>query len=68
MFQTFNYTATSSSEVLSFLAVGNVQLPPFLLLDGVTLTPEPGYWVPGVGLLGLMIGLGVLRSKKSVKI
>ena len=68
MFQTFNYTATSSSEVLSFLAVGNVQLPPFLLLDGVSLnqTPEPGYWIPGVGLLGL-IGMRVLRSKKLVK-
>jgi hypothetical protein len=54
--------------VLSFLAVGNVQLPPFLLLDGVSLnqTPEPGYWIPGVGLLGL-IGMRVLRSKKLVK-
>jgi hypothetical protein len=72
MFQTFNFTVPengSSSEVLAFLAVGNVQLPPFLLLDGVSLnqTPEPGYWIPGVGLLGLMAGIRVLRSKKLAK-
>jgi hypothetical protein len=42
---TMNFTATSASEVLSFLASspGNGQ-PPFLLLDGVGLSdiPEPG--------------------------
>lgn len=56
--------ANSSTEVLSFLAYGNVQLPPFALLDGVSMaqTPEPG----SLPLLftGLMGGLTVLRSKK----
>jgi len=37
--KTFNYTATSATEVLSFLAVGTPNgLPPFTLLDGVSLT------------------------------
>ena len=54
--QTFDYTANSSSELLSFLAVGTPNgVPPFSLLDGVSLydttptpppaptdTPEPG--------------------------
>jgi hypothetical protein len=68
-YQTFNYKATSTSETLAFVANGNLPIPPFALLDGVSLnqTPEPGYWIPGVGLLGLMAGLGVLRSKKLVK-
>jgi hypothetical protein len=34
---TMNFTASSTSEVLSFLAVGNKPAPPFTLLDGVTL-------------------------------
>lgn len=46
MYQTFNFTADSSSDVLSFLAVGTPDgsVPPFVLLDGVTMdsTPEPG--------------------------
>ena len=69
--QSFTYTATSSSEVLSFLAVGTpAGVPPFSLLDGVTLnanstTPEPGTLVMlGSGLLG---GMGVLRSKFRAK-
>jgi hypothetical protein len=69
MFQSFNFTATSSTETLSFLANGNLPIPPFALLDGVSLnqTPEPGYWIPGVGLVGLMAVLGVRRSKRLVK-
>lgn len=62
MQQTFNYTATSTSEVLSFFADGgpfNPSLPPFALLDGVSMTdissvPEPStLWVMGFGLAGL---------------
>jgi hypothetical protein len=41
MSQTDTFTATSSSEVLSFLAVGNVQVPPFVLLDGISATQVP---------------------------
>jgi hypothetical protein len=60
--QTFYFTPTSASEVLSFLATegGPFGGPPFLLLDGVTLdaVPEPSTVVlAGAGLLGL----GVVR-------
>jgi hypothetical protein len=69
--ESFNFTASSTSELLSFLPVGlpNESVPPFSLLDGVTLeqTPEPGYWIPGVGLLCLMAVMGVIRSRKTVK-
>ena len=50
--QSFTYTATNSSEVLSFFAVGTPNgVPPFVLLDGVTLNanssvPEPGTLLP----------------------
>jgi hypothetical protein len=57
--QTFDFTANSASEVLSFLAVGSpaANLPPFALLDGVSLTavPEPSTWammLAGFGGLG----------------
>jgi hypothetical protein len=56
MYQTFNFTADGSSDLLSFLAVGNVQVPPFLLLDGVSLnpTPEPtGLSLTAIGIFGL---------------
>jgi len=64
-YQTVDLTADSSSEVLSFLAYGNLQVPPFALLDGVSMsqaTPEPGT-LPLL-LTGLMGGLSVLRSRK----
>jgi len=55
----FTFTADSTSEVLSFLAVGTPagNLPPFALLDGVSLTavPEPSTWammLAGFGGLG----------------
>ena len=54
---TFNYTATASSELLSFLSIGTpTGLPPIATLDGVSLVdvPEPG----SVGLMAL--GLGVV--------
>jgi len=41
------FTATGSSEVLSFLAYGNVSVPPFALVSDVSLTagvPEPSTW------------------------
>ncbi len=71
MYQTFNYTASSTSEVLSFLAVGtptSPSEPPFVLLDGVSLeaSPEPGTFVLMLGGLGL-VSLGVVRSKKRSK-
>jgi hypothetical protein len=53
--QSFTYTATSASEVLSFLAVGTPSgQPPFSLLDGVSVTavPEPASWI--MLLMGLV--------------
>jgi hypothetical protein len=57
--QIFNYTATSTSEVLSFLAAGTpTGLPPFSLLDNVQLNavPEPdslALMFAGLGLLAV---------------
>ncbi len=68
MYQTFTYTATSSSEVLSFFANGSPPVPPFALLDGVTLnasTPEPGTLaLLGSGLLGAAGFVRRYRFKK----
>ena len=59
------YTATATTEVLSFLAIGTPNgRPPFSLLDGVTTTavPEPASWALMIGGLGL-VG-GALRSRR----
>ena len=65
--QTFSFTATSGSEVLSFLAVGTPNgVPPFALLDGVTLTaavPEPSTWAMMLGGFG-MVGF-IARRRRS---
>ena len=67
MYQTFTYTASNTSEVLSFLAVGTpVGEPPFSLLAGVTMTPTP---IPAAAffvtpaLLGVF-GLSRRKQKK----
>ncbi len=59
----FNFIAGSSSQTLSFLAIGTGTqgAPPFALLDGVTVTqgvPEPATWammMVGFGALGVML-------------
>ena len=58
--QTFDYVATSTSEVLSFLASGEstTGLPSFALLANVSVTqvPEPATWaLLMTGLAGLVI-------------
>jgi Protein of unknown function (DUF642) len=61
---TLEFTATSTSETLSFLAVGTPSgVPSFALLDGVSIsqTPEPGSLVLlSTGLIGLS---GFVRSR-----
>jgi hypothetical protein len=64
------FTATSNSQLLSFLATGGPNgLPPFALLDGVSLTEVTSVPVPGA--LPLMasglIGLVGLRRRKNAK-
>lgn len=60
MTQTMHFTATSTSELLSFLAYSTTtscNLPPFALLANVSLVPEPAgvasMFVGIVGLVGL---------------
>ena len=68
MLETFYFTATQTSETLSFLAVGTpaANLPPFALLDGVSLTavPEPSTWAMMlVGFAGL--GYAAYRRRRT---
>jgi hypothetical protein len=67
MYQTFDYTATDTSEVLSFFANGSPQVPPFALLDGVTMNaavPEPAtVSLIFVGLAGMGVAYKRQRSR-----
>jgi hypothetical protein len=61
---TLYFEATSTTEILSFLASADVQLPPFALLSDVDMVnaPEPAAWsVMAAGLLGL---IGVARFRR----
>ncbi len=67
--ESFTYTASATSETLAFLAIGTPDgVPPFSLLDGVSLnavapTPEPGSLaLLATGLFG--VG-GIVRSRFS---
>jgi hypothetical protein len=64
MDQTFDFVATSSSEVLSFLATGTPSgQPPFALLANVSMTqvPEPSTWA--LMLTGLVGLIGIVRMR-----
>ena len=66
--QTMTFQASSSSELLTFLAVGTPGgEPPVVLLDGVSMAsasaPEPGAIYLTVGCLGLL-GLYSIRKKR----
>jgi len=68
MNQTFNYTATSTSEVLSFLASGAPAVPPFALLASVQLVdaPEPGTLMILVSPILALAGIARRRSRAPV--
>jgi hypothetical protein len=64
--QKMNFTATSASEVLSFLAVGTpAGQPPISFLDGVSLVavPEPATWAMMIIGLGAM-GIAARRQRR----
>jgi hypothetical protein len=68
MAQSFTYTATSTSEVLSFLAQGTPNgVPPTALLDGVSLTavPEPSTWAMMLAGFGVF-GFAAYRRRRRV--
>ena len=68
MAQTFDFTASNTSQVLSFFAVGTPDgVPPFVLLDGVSLNADSSP-APEPGTLTLMLGgvigaLGIRRLR-----
>jgi hypothetical protein len=64
MTQSFTYTASSASEVLTFLALGTPSVPPVALLDSVSLTavPEPSTWA--LMVLGFA-GVGFAAYRRS---
>jgi hypothetical protein len=68
-YQTFSFTATSSSEVLSFLAVGTPNgEPPFALLADVSLsTPEPASMTLMLGFAMVTGAAAFLRKNKLKK-
>lgn len=60
------FTATGSSEVLSFLAQGSPQVPPFTLLADVSLVeaPEPGTTTLLFTGLFALAGFGLFQSRR----
>jgi hypothetical protein len=61
--QTMVFTANATSETLTFLSdtATSAAQPPFILLDGVSLVPEPA----SVGLMGLgILTIGALRRRR----
>jgi hypothetical protein len=65
--QTLAFTANSSSEVLSFLAVGTPGgAPPISFLDGVSVTAVPLPTALSLAFVG-MIGIAAYRSRRTAQ-
>lgn len=73
MLQNYTFVATSTTQTLSFLAHGSAangapgSLPPFLLLDGVSMqaVPEPStFALLGLGFVGVL-GARLRRTRRS---
>jgi hypothetical protein len=67
MHQDFTFTADGTSDVLSFLAIGTpAGVPPFSLLDGVTLSavPEPSDLILLGGGIAMVAGLAWRRRQR----
>ncbi|ATE67239.1 PEP-CTERM sorting domain-containing protein [Rhizorhabdus dicambivorans] len=70
MFESFSFTATSTTATLSLLAYGTPQgQPPFSLIDGISIdtvvpapVPEPTTWA--MMLIGFGIIGGVMRTRR----
>ncbi len=61
--ESMNFTATSNSEVLSILAYGSPQVPPFTLVTDVSLTATPEPATLPLLLTGLLVGAGLLKYR-----
>jgi PEP-CTERM motif len=67
-YQTFEFTATATTEKLLFDAFGTPAVPPFLLLDGVTLQSVPEPSTLSLVSIALMVGAAVgLRRRARAK-
>ncbi len=65
MSQTFNFVATSSSEVLAFLANGTPSgVPPFALLSNVSMTKVPEPASIAIMLTGITALVGFARRRR----
>lgn len=69
--ETLDFVADTSTQVLSFLAVGSPNLPPYMVLDGVSLVdvaavPEPSSLILA-GSAALSLALAYLRRRARFK-
>jgi hypothetical protein len=70
-YETMTFTATGTSDVLSFLATGTPSgVPPFALLDGVSMTavPEPGSITLMAGGIAALAGMAWRRRKAGLRL